>query len=142
MKLTARGFTLIELMIVVAIVAILASIAYPAYTDQVRKTRRADAKGALLENAQFMERNYTMTGTFNTKPSGGALTTTDLPYKTAPREGTAWYNLSFSAGPAASSYTLQAVPIGDQANDGCGTLTITHAGAKAASSGATDCWAR
>ena len=47
-KLSNGGFTLIELMIVVAIVAILAAIAYPAYTSQIRKTDRSDAKAALL----------------------------------------------------------------------------------------------
>ena len=53
------GFTLIELMITVAIIAILAAIAYPSYTQYVRRAHRADAKTALLSNAQFLERNYT-----------------------------------------------------------------------------------
>jgi type IV pilus assembly protein PilE len=54
-----RGFTLVELMVVVAIVAILASIAYPSYTNHVKKTRRGMATGCLQENAQYMERVYT-----------------------------------------------------------------------------------
>ena len=54
-----QGFTLVELMIVVAIVAILAAIAYPSYKEYVRKSRRADAKAVLVEAAQFMERVYT-----------------------------------------------------------------------------------
>ncbi len=54
----ARGFTLIELMIVVALVAILAMIAYPAYQDHIQKTRRADGKALLLDAAARMERHY------------------------------------------------------------------------------------
>ena len=54
-----RGFTLIELMIVVAIVAILAAIAYPAYTESVRKGRRAEARTALAELLQQQERHMT-----------------------------------------------------------------------------------
>src|SRR3546814_14075757 len=59
MKTQMRGFTLIELMVVVAIIAILASIAYPAYTDYIVKTRRSAGAACLLEQAPFMERYYT-----------------------------------------------------------------------------------
>ncbi len=144
MKLNKNsGFTLIELMIVVAIVAILAAIAYPNYQSQVQKSRRGDAKAVMLENAQFLERNYTMSGRFDTLPGGGAVTDANLPYQTAPRDGTAFYDISFSAGPAASSYELQAVPRAGQDDDGCGTLTLSHSGVKTASDGdVADCWAR
>jgi prepilin-type N-terminal cleavage/methylation domain-containing protein len=62
---TQNGFTLIELMIVVMIVGVLAAIAYPSYQDSVTKSRRADAKSALLELSVFMERLYTATGCYN-----------------------------------------------------------------------------
>ena len=52
------GFTLIEVMIVVAIVAILSAIAFPSYQESVRKSKRADARTQLLEVAQFMQRFY------------------------------------------------------------------------------------
>ncbi|WJW75095.1 type IV pilin protein [Thiohalobacter sp. IOR34] len=144
MKKTANGFTLIEVMIVVVIIAILATIAYPAYQDSMRKARRADAKAALLEDAQWLERNYTESNRYDQKPGGGAVSKTDLPFQTAPRDSaTVFYQISFQAGPAAQSYTLQAVPQGDQANDGCGTLTLNQAGVRGQTSGSTsDCWAR
>ena len=53
----SSGFTLIEVMIVVALIALLATIAMPSYQDSIRKSRRADAKAALVQLAQFMERN-------------------------------------------------------------------------------------
>jgi type IV pilus assembly protein PilE len=54
-----RGFTLIELMITVAVIGILAAIAYPAYTDQIRKAKRAECRSGLLQSMQQQERYYT-----------------------------------------------------------------------------------
>lgn len=118
-----EGFTLIELMIVVAIVGILAAIAYPAYQDQVRKTRRADAQGALVELAQFMERIYTQNNTY--KPGGANPA---LPFAESPKDGTTkYYDLAFQAN-AGTSYTLRATPKNGQAGDGY--LELDHTGAK------------
>lgn len=129
------GFTLIEIMIVVAIVAILAAIAYPAYTDQMRKTRRADAKATLMENAQAAERYYTQNGTY----AGH-----NLLYTVSPKDsGTKFYNITPSPILTAQTFTLTATPINGQASDPCGALTINQTGAKTASGGTNaDCWAR
>ena len=59
-----KGYTLIELMIVVAVVGILASVAYPAYKSQVEQTRRSTAQADLLELSSFMERWYTENFTY------------------------------------------------------------------------------
>lgn len=131
------GFSLIELMIVVAIVGILVVVAYPSYADYVRRSARAEAKGILLENAQFMERWYTTNGTY----VGAAL-----PVLRSPRgvvDGAQRYNLSFAADPAATTYRLQAVPVAGspQASDSCGTLTLDQAGTKGVSkSTVAACW--
>ena len=138
--LRAKGFTLIELMIVVAVIAILAAIAYPSYQEQVRRGRRADAKATLMELSQFMERHYTENNRYTT--AGGAAPT--LPFTEAPKEGAAkYYDLSLSA-VAQQSYTLSAVPKGAQAGDRCGNLTLTSTGVKGATgaAGATECWGR
>lgn len=141
-----RGFTLIELMIVVAVVAILAAIAYPSYQDSVRKSRRADAKAVLLEAAQWMERFYTENNRYDqsraTPPVAVAL---PAGLAASPKEGaTKYYNLSFSGAVGQNSYTLQAVPTGAQSSDGCKTLTLTNTGARGLTDSPTktvdECW--
>ena len=63
-RMRSRGFTLIELMIVVAVVAILAAIAYPSYMDSVRKGWRAEARAALMSEMQQQERYFTQMNTY------------------------------------------------------------------------------
>lgn len=138
-KVTARnGFTLIELMIVVAIVAVLAAIAYPSYQEQINRSRRADAKTVLMENAQFMERFYTQNGTY-----ANAM----LPYLEAPKDGgTKFYDLAFAGGqPTATTFVVVATPKGAMTGDACGNFTINQVGLKFTSGGsrsADECWAR
>lgn len=141
--LQQNGFTLIELMVTVAIVGILASIAYPSYQESVMKSRRADAKGALLGLANAMERHFTETNSYlgagTTSGNTGAPTIFSA---TSPVDGgTPYYNLTINAA-TASSYLLKATPIGAQANDKCGTLSLTQAGVRGISTTipVTDCW--
>ncbi len=90
-----RGFTLIELMIVVAVVGILAAIAYPSYQEQVRKSRRADGAAVLMQNAQFLERFFTENGRYDQDRGGTAVA---LPYATSPLDGDAtYYNISLNS---------------------------------------------
>lgn len=126
------GFTLIELMIVVAVVAILASIAYPAYQDSVRKSRRGEAKADLMELTQGYERFYTVN---NTYVGFGAV----LPYTQSPRTGLARYNITSAE--TATTFTLTAAPTaaGGQNADTCGTLSINNLGIKTSADNAT-CW--
>ena len=137
----SKGFSLIELMIVVAIVAILASIAYPSYQESVRKSQRAEAGAVLLEAAQFMERFFTVNSRYNTNRAGAAVALPAALTKSPKDGGTTRYNVSISA-VTASGFTLQAVPVVADAN--CGTLSVTHAGVKGATGtlGADGCWRR
>lgn len=126
-----EGFTLIELMITVAIVAILAAIAYPSYIEHVRRAHRADAKTALLNDAQFLERNFTESSAYNKDAAGTNITDASLPHTQSPSSGTAVYTLSATT-LTATTYTLTATPVnpGPMAGDACGALTLTHLGVK------------
>ena len=131
-----QGFTLIEMLIVVAIIGVIAAIAYPSYQEHVRKSRRADARGVLTEAAQFMERRYTEN--LATGYAGAALPTT---LTQSPKGGgAAYYNISLQGTPTRTAYTLRAVPSGVQTKDGCGTLTLTNAGVKGSAKTVDECW--
>lgn len=130
-----QGFTLIELMIVVAIIGILAAIAYPSYQSYVEKTRRGQAQADLLELVQLLERRYS--NGFDYRKADGSAP--DLPFDVSPREDNPGaYDLSFSGNVTANSFTLQAVPRSIQSGDACGTMTIDEQGNRTA--GTTDCW--
>ncbi len=139
MKKSSKGFTLIELMIVVAIIGILAAVAYPSYQEQVRKSRRAEATEALMDLAARMERYYADRGTYATATIAAGAGT-DVLDSASTEEG--YYTLSFNA-QAAESYTIQAAPAGVQTADAkCGTFSLTSLGVKDVS-GSLDvntCW--
>lgn len=136
MKKKINGFTLIEVMIVVAIIGILAGIAYPSYMESVRKSNRSDAKVGLNDVAQRLQRCYTAYSAFNSANCGAAAAFNNGAEVPTP-EG--FYNIS--ANIAATTYTLTATPTGSQANDRCGDLTLTHTGARGSTGESVDvCW--
>ena len=132
-----QGFTLIEITIVVAIIGILAAIAYPSYTEYIRRGYRTEARTALLEAQQFMERYYAANSRYTADAAG--VTSPALPARlqAVPSESPR-YNLAVAA--QLNSYTLTATPRG---NDKCGNLTLTNTGVKGRSASGPsvqDCW--
>lgn len=141
------GFSLVELMIVVAIVGMIAAFAYPSYLEQIAKTRRADCSGALAGLSNAMERFFTVNSTYLGAAAGGANTGAPAVFRpTCPSDGggAATYNLTIQAA-TGSTYTLNAAPTGAQTGDKCGTMTLGNTGLKGVTGQHTgitwqDCW--
>lgn len=133
-----RGFTLIEVMVVVVVVAILASVAIPSYTQYVQRGYRAQAMATLLKHANWMQQQYTVNSSY-LQPNGTLMT---LP---AVADGGTKYVYSIDKDKTTSAFfVLTAAP---QTNDKCGTFTLDSTGKRDATGGkaptasAADCWA-
>lgn len=130
-----RGVTLVELMVVVVILAIIAAIAIPTYRQQLMRSNRSDAKTALMQTAQNLERCYTRTSTYT-----GCID--DFPV--ASPEGL----YMVTAGEddvdiTGTTYTLTATPQAGQAEDTtCGNFTLTEQSVRDVTGTGTvdECW--
>lgn len=142
----SNGFTLVELMIVVAIVGIISAIALPSYQSSVAKSRRAEARAQLLETVQFMQIFYSRNDRFDRDRAGLAVAIpADL--SQVPRGsviGTQTYTIQFNGLPAIADYTIEAVPRSDgpMASDACGTLRLNSVGTRTVTGTqlVADCW--
>ena len=157
----SRGFTLMELMIVVAVASILAAISYPMYTDYVVRATRSAAKVALTDAASRQEAYFNDRKTYSATLAGLGLpadpyyvskdgkqsttSTADMVYSISVTTGT--------AGGIVTTYTLTATPVNGQlkrdsgttTSNRCGTFTLDSTGVRNVTGGtlgATDCWAR
>ena len=141
-----KGFTLIELIIVLAITGILATFAYPSYQDYLTRARRSEGQTALLDLANRMEEYYAENNTYHTATIAANGHNDVLSRKTTLENH---YSLAVIHS-SANTYTLLATPIGSQAaNDKrCQTLTYNHLGEKniapgpagAPTGSAEQCW--
>ncbi|MCP5414315.1 MAG: type IV pilin protein [Chromatiaceae bacterium] len=147
MQTRQGGLTLVELMVVVAVMAIIATIAYPIYTNQVQKSRRADAKVALETIASAQERFYTINGSYGSAanlddPNGDGddvdsmidpvLARLDRNNDGSPD------NYAISVTNGGQTFTVTATAQGPQAGDSaCATFTINQKGETSPASG---CW--
>ena len=131
-----RGFTLIEIMVVVALIGIVASIALTSYQTSTRKSRRYAAQSCLMEQAQYMERYYTTAN--NPMSYTGAV----LPEATCKTNLASYYTFSLTS--ASQAFSVQAVASGAQTGDtDCRTLALNQAAQQSSSSATastTGCW--
>lgn len=140
-----KGFTLVELMIVVAIVAILTMVALPSYQAYVLKSHRTAAINAILDLASREARYYTTNNAYTSSLTVLGYSADPMPI-TMGTGGTTYYNLSVqsitaAAAAAPAGFTLNAAPVGNQLNDTCGIYIYDNLGNKGISSGTlADCW--
>jgi type IV pilus assembly protein PilE len=138
----SAGFTLIELMIVVVIAGVLMAIAIPSYIDKVRKSRRTEAKTALLDLAGREERFYNTNNLYSSTPSdlGYGAVAAAFPMNV----GSGYYqvNVTFNMALTPPTYTITAVPItADQIKDTqCQLFTLTSTGLQTSAPNTTACW--
>ena len=137
----ARGFTLLEVLMVIGILAILTAIAVPSYQDSIRRGHRSEARATVLQAAQFMERVRTER---NTYAPGGVAPTLPGSLAQLPVSGAARYTVTVSA-VTATTYTISAQPAGVMAGDVCGNLSVDETGQRGYSGGSGTmllCWER
>ena len=161
--LRETGFTLVEVMIVVALVGIIAIIAIPSYQDYILRSKRSSARQVLMEAAQYLERNYTTAGCYDYADTAACLarsgTATVQPSTLlrAPSEGKQSYEVTWTYANAGQGYTLTATPCGASGTScpsgaeatfvdpACGALTLTQTGLRGMVGGSSDvatCWQR
>lgn len=127
-----KGFTLMELLIVLACIALLTSLAWPSYQGLILRSQRAQARATLLQAAHWLERAASANGRY---PSPQ-----DVPSSVLQIDGQHYKITVIST---AQSYSLSATPLGVQTADVCGTLTLNHLGLRSvqgASQTAAQCW--
>lgn len=127
----SKGFTLIELMMVVGLIGIISAVAFGYYGDSVISAKRTDGRKALTETAASLEKCRSLYGSYNSPNCNVAL-----PFTT----DDGLYTVSLVA--TASTYTLTAAAAGAQAVDAeCTAMTLTNTGVKAGTpAAANECW--
>lgn len=120
------GFTLIELMIVVAVIGLLSTIALPSYNGYVARGKRAEARAEVLKAEGWLERYYTENNRYSDTPTSTANAAFSARFGPVPATGGANYNLSLAV--TSTTYTVTATRAGSMANDNCGNYIKSNTG--------------
>jgi type IV pilus assembly protein PilE len=139
MKRIKNGFTLVEMLVVVAIIGIISAVALPIYQEHLDNARRGQAKAALVAFATAMERQYAESGSYATEADDSTAVTASSVFHTVLPQGATGSDVDYSISITASTdetYTLQAEAVNVMSGDG--DFTINNTGAK--TWGGNSCW--
>ncbi len=142
MKEKQQGFTLVEIIIVIAIIAIMASIAVPSYQSTVKKVRRGDAESMMELFRQAMERHYSKRYSYAGASESGDIGVPRIFYQYSPGSGEEkYYQLEINRA-GVDCFELKATPIADtaQQDEPCGVLYLNHAGQRGSANNTGICW--
>jgi type IV pilus assembly protein PilE len=141
--LRVAGFTLIELMVTIVIASMLLAIAVPSYMSQIRKSRRTEARTAVLDLATREERYFSVNNGYSAKDSDLGYGTTNNAIKDL-SVGSGYYTVTVTlpAGAAGQpGFKIEAKPTGSQAKDAaCTSFIVDQTGKQTSSPSATGCW--
>jgi type IV pilus assembly protein PilE len=143
MRKTQPGFTLIELMIVVAVVAILASIGIPSYRAYIKRAERAEARAAVLDMAQKQERYFSSNNVYLAVPTPPTAAPANWNNFTGQSVAARKYDVTVALSGGGTGYTISAAPSNGNTDPDCGTFALTHTNSRTNTGNTTpsaECW--